>query len=161
MLFDDVLRVFFENNLRPGMAYGSGVPNSSFCGQGTLVWQDGTACSSGYCFSDVIQKMDDPDNFYVYTVCSGCGVSEFEEVHTCKSMKEVLVALLRYNGDSNTCGDMMFDMVKSLDVTLLENRPDLWDQLLEKSTAKKFAYQDELGNVIPRKKTKKLLFNFL
>jgi hypothetical protein len=76
-------------------------------------------------------------------------------------MKEVLVALLRYNGDSNTCGDMMFDMVKSLDVTLLENRPDLWDQLLEKSTAKKFAYQDELGNVIPRKKTKKLLFHFL
>jgi hypothetical protein len=145
MLFDDVLRVFFENNLRPGMAYGSGVPNSSFCGKGELLFQDGTACSGGYCFSDVIQKWDDDEVFHVYTVSSGCGVSEFEEVHTCNNMKEVLVALLRYNGDPNTCGNMMLDMVQSLDVTSLENRPDLWDYLLEKSRAKKYAYQDEHG----------------
>ncbi len=139
MLFEDVLQVFFENNLLPGMAYGSGIPNTDAWGK--LMYQDGTACSAGYCFSDVIQKFDDDDdNFYVYTVCSGCGVSEFEEVHTCKNLKEVLVALLRYNGDPNTCGSMMMDMVESLDVALLETRFDLWDQLIEKSKAKKFMY---------------------
>jgi hypothetical protein len=140
MLFDDVLQVFFENNLRPGMAYASGVPHGSFCGKGQLLYQDGTACSGGYCFHDVIQQWDDDDTFYVYTVRSGCGIEKLEEVDTCKNLKEVLVVLLGYNGDPNTCGDMMIEMVQSLDVTMLANRPDLWDQLIEKSRAKKFAY---------------------
>ncbi|VBB17779.1 hypothetical protein YASMINEVIRUS_242 [Yasminevirus sp. GU-2018] len=122
-MLDLALKVFFENNLKPGMCYGSAREKSFTATEEkykdqklVLVYQDGTACSASYAFSDVYQK---PDG--TYKVVTDCGHAHFtgdnpgdhatnDEVD-CKTLDEVLYELLRYCGhDPNTSGDMFSDV---------------------------------------------------
>jgi hypothetical protein len=111
--FDNALKAFFENNLKPGMAYGT-VKNKSFTPHplnGILVYQDGTACSASYAFSDVFQI---PDGTYI--VKTDCGQAHFTGdspgdhavfyEKECKNLTEVLVELNDFCGHDPQIRDL-------------------------------------------------------
>lgn len=151
--FDNALKAFFENNLKPGMAYGT-IKNKSFTSHplnGTLVYQDGTACSASYAFSDVFQM---PDGTYI--VKTDCGEAHFTggspedraEIYEkeCQNMTEVLIELNNFCGhDPNTCGDMLrylanfvaddrFKSKRELDddfIMYIKSKPDIIQKLYE------------------------------
>jgi len=103
--FETAIQIFFDNNLKPGMAYGSDrelrvdVPD-----QGVLIYQDGTACSASYAFSYVFKMPN--DTYIVTTDYSGCSLKGIESVH-CENLCKVLKELFnRTSYDANTTGEM-------------------------------------------------------
>ena len=120
LTFDDALQSFFQNNLTPGLCY-PGTKGEAFTeapNGGNLVYQDGTACSASYAFSDVYQMPD--DTFVVQTKTASAqsqGDSPDNEITIttkCKDLCKVLVELSNFSGHlSNTTGDMLISITNS------------------------------------------------
>ena len=116
--FEQVLRDWCNDQLAPGKCYGS-VLGQSFTQAPpdavALVYQDGTACSASYCFSDVYECKDG-----TYVVQTDVGVGKFtgDSPHSegndtfctqrCATLLDVLNELLLYCGhDPNSTGELV------------------------------------------------------
>jgi len=160
--FDHALKAFFDNNLIPGMAYGTDKkkPFTSRPQDGILVYQDGTACSASYAFSDIFQI---PDGTYI--VKTDCGQARFTggspEDHAefyetkCQNLTDVLIELNIFCGhDPNTCGDMLrylsdfvtddrFKSKRELGddfIQYIKSQPEIIQELYKASMGKKFVH---------------------
>lgn len=104
--YEDALKAFFDYNLKPGMAYGTdGYCCDTELPNDTLVYQDGTACSGSFAFSNVFLTSN--GSYTVITRMSGCGERKIIKTE-CKTLTNVLDELANYNfGDSNSTGDML------------------------------------------------------
>ena len=112
--FNDALKKFFDHALQPGMACGARVcmPPQD----GTLVYQDGTACSASYAMSDVFCM---PDNTFI--VQTEVGQAHFTgddpsnhvtyHVRACAGLLDVVVELACFCGhDPNSTGEMLHQL---------------------------------------------------
>ena len=111
---ESTLKKWCNLNLATGMCYGGQkdtpiTKNYNQNRKGTLIYQDGTACSASFVFND-IYILDD-NTYIVYTDAGGAShtggnieLADIEPYH-CKNLCEVLDKLLEYNGhDPNTTG---------------------------------------------------------
>lgn len=138
LTYDMAIATFFDNNLKPGMCYGSnGEPFTDVLPNAKLVYQDGTACSASYAFSDVFQLPD--STFIVKTKvasanCTGGNMENDETIEkSCRDLSEVLIGLASYSGhDPNTAGDMLFALLGRDDThKLLRKNPSKIISLLK------------------------------
>lgn len=145
---EEVLTLFFQNNLSPGFCYGSkGEPFTTAPVSGKLVYQDGTACSASFAFSDVYLM---PNKQYIVKTETGCAQSQGDSIEEtsvvetkCKNLIEVLLELRKYIGhDPNTTGDMLIDLLdnkiarKGKDeyiIELLKTKKQLWKKLITRA----------------------------
>jgi hypothetical protein len=151
--FEDALQVFFDNNLAPGMCYGSwrkaALPlNNTTTANNTLtlLYRDGTASSVYHAFSDVYRTSD--NKYIVYTTCSWGDTKEI-----CTTLEQVLLALISVSPlDYNTSADMVLyitgaelELYKCLgqkEIDILKNNPYLIQNMYDKSKRGEFIYNN-------------------
>lgn len=122
---EDTIKIWCDNNIAPGMCYGSvkGTRNRPIAGKvskvsfegrsGNLIYQDGTACSASYAFADVYQLENGEYEVYMESAQSrymgNSPINESGIEHTkYTKLSEVVSYLSDYSGhDSNSCGELM------------------------------------------------------
>ncbi len=129
----DVLELFFERHLKPGICCGSNGGPFTNEEKGKLVYQDGTVCSASFAFSDVLLI---PNGTYI--VQTKIGEAHFTgdspDNHTkiisdpCQDLWEVFQTLQQFCGhDPNTVGDAIqevFDNPRPADVDITPLQTD-------------------------------------
>src|SRR5690349_12401774 len=122
LTLEDALKLFFDKQLLPGMAYG-GKPDktahTSTPSDAILMYQDGTACSASYAMSDIFQLPD--KSFLVQTDVGhayfmGDNPSNHAEIVTksCSTLLDVVVELAEFCfHDPNAIGDLLVDLYSS------------------------------------------------
>jgi hypothetical protein len=131
--YSKAVKAFFDNNLKPGMSYLSeGKEFTTVPPDAKLLYQDSTASSAGYFFSDIFLTKEK-----VYLVRTEIGHARFigdnPEDHkhlvdeNCSSLEEVLDVLSTYFcPDPNTSGDMCIRFAEKYP-KMREMTPEIYD----------------------------------